>query len=638
MRATPLLFLLAALAAIQASHIEAADAPTADFFIAPRGDDANPGTQQKPFNSLARARDAVRAAIEKGPKNNLTVLLRGGVYRMAEPVVFGPSDGVGERFSVTYAAYPGERPILSGGRVVTGWKADADGTWSTRIADVKEGKWTFRQLFVDGRRAPRARHPNSDWLHVEKVGGDRRTSFQFKPGDLHAYRDLDQVEMVFLHDWSITRTPVQSIDPETRTLTVPNQVGGPTRWGVMDWFEKQPRYYLEGSAEMLDAPGEWCLNSKTGVLRYRPRPGEQLDKVEVIAPSARQLLVVRGNPDPHRPVRNLHFVGLDVQHAAWAPAGGVYWGRQACTYWAPGTAEAGRSHEEADPAAVQFDLADACSFRDGRITHVGASGIWLARGCRNCRVVGSVVADVGGNGVMIGEGQTRQLGDKAWWEVAPNQAATGNLVTNSLVEQCGQVLFGAVGVWIGLAADTTVARNEIRYVPYTGVSVGWMWWNPRSRPEPRKTPCRNNVVADNHIHHVMQTLSDGGGIYVLGTQPGSALRGNLIHDVPVNAGRAESNGMFLDQGVGQFVIEDNVIYNVDRSPLRFHKGWENLVRNNILEVGEGIPLVRYNDTKTERIKLENNTVVQSEAELNRAVKEAQRRAGPEPEYRERLTL
>ncbi|MFC1596612.1 right-handed parallel beta-helix repeat-containing protein, partial [Planctomycetota bacterium] len=490
--------------------------------------------------------------------------------------------------------------------------------------------------FVDGRRAPRARHPNKGWLRVEKVGGDRRTNFQFQAGDLHLYRDLDQVEMVFLHDWSITRTPVKSIDPKTRTLTVPNQVGGPTSWGVMDWFEKQPRYYLEGSDEMLDAPGEWCLDRTSGILRYRPLPGEQPDEVEVIAPIARQILVVHGDSDPRRPVRNLHFVGLDVQHAAWAPAGGVYWGRQACTYWAPGTVEAGRSHEEADPAAVQFELADACSFRDGRITHVGASGIWLGRGCRNCRIVGALVADTGGNGVMIGEGQARKLGDNAWWEVAPNQAAVENLVTNSLVERCGQELFGAVGIWVGLAGDTTVSRNEIRLVPYTGVSVGWMWWNPRSRPEPRKTPCRNNVVADNHIHHVMQTLSDGGGIYVLGTQPGSALRGNLIHDVPVNAGRAESNGMFLDQGVGQFVIEENVIYNVDRSPLRFHKGWENLVRNNILEVGEGIPLVRYNDTKTERIKLENNTVVKSKAELNRAVKEAQRRTGPEPEYRDKL--
>jgi len=163
-----------------------------------------------------------------------------------------------------------------------------------------------------------------------------------------------------------------------------------------------------------------------------------------------------------------------------------------------------------------------------------------------------------------------------------------------------------------------------------------MWWAPTARPEPRDTPARENVVADNHIHHVMLTLSDGGGIYTLGKQPGSALRGNLIHDVPANAGRAESNGMFLDQGTGEFVIEGNVIYNVPRSPLRFHKGWLNTVRNNVLEVGDGVPMVRYNDTHQERIKLENNQLVKPGPPLNEAIQRARRTAGPQPPYRDRL--
>ena len=84
--------------------------------------------------------------------------------------------------------------------------------------------------------------------------------------------------------------------------------------------------------------------------------------------------------------------------------------------------------------------------------------------------------------------------------------------------------------------------------------------------------------------------------------------------------------MFLDQGTGSFVIENNVIYNIDRSPLRFHKGWKNLVRNNVLEVRKGLPVVRYNDTRKERITLKANTVVPTVPE--EVVKKAQRRTGP----------
>jgi hypothetical protein len=243
---------------------------------------------------------------------------------------------------------------------------------------------------------------------------------------------------------------------------------------------------------------------------------------------------------------------------------------------------------------------------------------------------------------MVGEGQWRQVDGKPWWQAAPEQAASGNIVKNNLVETCGQELFGAVGVWVGLAAKTTIARNEIRSLPYTGVSVGWMWWNPQSRPEPRQTPCRENTVEQNHIHHVMQTLSDGGGIYTLGDQPDSFLRGNVIHDVPANVGRAESNGMFLDQGTGEFVIEDNLIYGIDRSPLRFHKGWKNLVRNNTLAVRKGVPVVRYNDTRQERIVLEDNKVVEVTASdpnpLEETAPRAIRQVGPERPYRQKLKV
>ena len=597
-----------------------------ELYVSPDGNDANPGTQAKPLATVAAARDRVRRLIAGGLKENLTVLIRGGIYRIEEPVVFGCLDGGLDRFSVTYAAAPGEKPVISGGLPIEGWKANSDGSWSTTVPGVAEGKIDFRELYVGGRHAERARHPNQGFFRVEKVGKDRRTNFRFKAGDLAAFPDTKNVELVFLHDWSITRVPVKSIDEATQTLTVTHQVGGPSSWASMDHFEKQPRYFLENSAAFLDAPGEWFLDRESGVLTYRPRAGEEMKSIEVVAPVARQLLVVSGDPQNGRPVRNLHFVGLDCHHAAWFPAGGVYWGRQACTYWTPEPSKPGQSHEEADPAAVQFELADSCSFTDGSVEHVDASAIWFGRGCRGCRLSGNVVSDVGGNGIMIGEGQARMVGEKAWWESAPEQAASGNTAADNLVELCGRELFGAVGIWMGLASKTTIANNEVRDQPYTGVSIGWMWWNPRSRPEPRKTPCRETMIVDNHIHHTMKILSDGGCIYCLGNQPGSALRGNLIHDVAANAGRAQSNGMFLDQGTGGFTIEDNVIYNVAKSPLRFHKGWENVIRNNVLEISPNVQPIHYSaDTVKEKIRLENNTIV--EKMPTDIIEKARRRAG-----------
>ncbi len=127
-------------------------------------------------------------------------------------------------------------------------------------------------------------------------------------------------------------------------------------------------------------------------------------------------------------------------------------------------------------------------------------------------------------------------------------------------------------------------------------------------PEP--THCRENTLHANHIHHILTILSDGGGIYSLGLQPGSRITNNLIHDVKVNAGRAESNGMFLDEGTKELVIENNIIYNIARSPLRFHKAAHpNLVQNNVLVCKDQIPPIAYNNTREADIQKTENIIL-----------------------------
>ena len=610
--------------------LAASKAPAAEtspeIHVAPNGSDTNPGTQSNPLATLDAARQRTHAIVQQMAEGQVNVVIHDGTYRIDTPIVFTPNDGGTDTVSVNYIAAPDAKPLISGGRPITGFKPNPDGTWTAQIPDAKSGNWRFRQLHVSATRAVRAREPDEGWFRVEKVGKDRRTNFQYREGDLRPYANLDSLELVFLHDWSITRCPVKSIDPKTRTLTVPVQVGGTTRWAVMDWFEKQPRYFVENARELLDSPGEWYLDESNGQLTYMPRPGETIDSTQFVAPVADQLLVVRGTQQT--PVKNLHFAGLRFEHAGWQPANRHYWGRQACTYWTTTTADSGRSHEEADPAAVQFDGTSNCTINNCRIAHAGASGLWFGTNCRNNVADACTVADVGGNGIMIGEGQARTIDGEPWWSAAPDQAANTNTVRNCIVETSGCELYGAVGVWVGLAAHTTIEQNEIHNHPYTGISVGWMWWNPRSREEPRPTPCRETIVARNHIHHVMQILSDGGCVYSLGVQPGSRIAENLIHDVPRNAGRAESNGMFLDQGCGDFIIEKNVIYNIDRSPLRFHKGWLNIVRDNVLAVNPDVPPVRYNDTKKERITLENNTVLGPGPELDAAISKLRKIVGP----------
>ena len=117
-----------------------------------------------PFASITRARDAIRQkkAAEGGLKEPVTVQIRGGTYRLAEPITFTAGDSGTKECPIAYVAYAGERPIICGSRAITGWKPWRDKIQCASLPEVKAGAWYFRSLFAGGQRQVRARYPNVD--------------------------------------------------------------------------------------------------------------------------------------------------------------------------------------------------------------------------------------------------------------------------------------------------------------------------------------------------------------------------------------------------------------------------------------------------------------------------------------------
>jgi hypothetical protein len=295
------------------------------------------------------------------------------------------------------------------------------------------------------------------------------------------------VQIIFLHDWSVSRVAIRAVDEAARTVSFKDPIGAKSDFFRITGFEPHPRYYVENAIELLDEPGEWFLDRTRGVLSYIPQPAEDMNRVEVVAPVLDQLLVVRSNTERGETVKNLRFVGLAFEHSATPQFPAGYAEGQAGFHEVRGEGS-GRGRGRM-PAAVVFDATVGCRFEQGRIAHVGATAISVQGKGESNAIVGNEIFDAGGNGVMIGEPST-----------AVDQLAKNNLVANNRIHHCGQLYHGCVGVWAGITDGTTVAHNEIHDLPYTGVSVGWMW---NTTP----TPCRANIVEHNHIHHVMQTLS-----------------------------------------------------------------------------------------------------------------------------------
>ena len=146
------------------------------IYVSPAGNDAWSGTLAEPdaqkndgpVATPEKARDLVRIMKSKqGDKPGpIYVYLRGGTYFLDRPLVLAPEDSGVQRGPIVWAAYENEHPILSGGRRITGWtKTTVNGreAWVAKMPDWPD-QVAFRELWLDGKRLPRARWPKKGTL------------------------------------------------------------------------------------------------------------------------------------------------------------------------------------------------------------------------------------------------------------------------------------------------------------------------------------------------------------------------------------------------------------------------------------------------------------------------------------------
>jgi hypothetical protein len=203
--------------------------PALTLHVAVDGDDAAAGTAGEPLQSLPAAKQRVRDYLAQEPASDVLVILREGVYRLTEPLRFTAADNPAEDHTITWQAAENAHVRISGGRVIDNWELRDDGALVATLDEVAAGDWFFRELFVNGERRPRARYPSTGYARVAQVGEDRRTNFTFHAADIPEALDGDftgrDLELVFFHEWSISRTPVASIDQSQARLNTSHPVG-----------------------------------------------------------------------------------------------------------------------------------------------------------------------------------------------------------------------------------------------------------------------------------------------------------------------------------------------------------------------------------------------------------------------------
>jgi len=547
------------------------------FYLSPAGDDTNPGTAERPFRTLERARDALRERrrTEALPDGGAAIVLKGGVYpRLEQSFALTAEDSGTATAPVVYRAAPGERPALRAGHAITGFGPLADSPAARRIpeaarphvlqADLRatgitdfgrllpRGQDFFGklagvdapahlELFFDGVPMSLARWPNDtpkmserfalvDIGEREAVRDGGRTfvrncdTFYYSNPRQDAWANEPDAWLFGYWQYAFFSSyrRIVRVDPENHQIQID--------WNLAPGSKDQPNV-VKGSPYQginllceLDSPGEWYLDRGTGLLYFwPPTPGARGEALV----SMLEVPVVTTEA-----ASNVILCGL--------------------------TLEAGRQHGVVIKDGENVLLA-GCTLRA-----LGCKGADIVGG-RGHALVGCDVAYLGNSGVTLTGGDL------------PTLTPSEHVVENCHIHHFAQWNRGAYQPGIGVkGVGVRMSHNLIHDAPHQAFLLGG----------------NDHVTEYNEIHDVTHEAGDAGAWYMYGDVAAIAERGNVVrynywHHLPHNETLAKYHcvchmGVYIDNVNGGVTVYGNIFSRVDvDAGAVFFGGSDDIIENNV---------------------------------------------------------
>ncbi len=525
------------------------------IFVSTNGNDSFEGTANSPLANLSTAIRKVRnlrRTNDASVQNGATIILQQGVYAITETIVLRPEDS-GTPTSPTIIRSGNGQAILSGGITLKGWKKlqvpvaglnkkIGNKIWVAPVPDVNGNDFNFRQLWVNGIKAIRAKSTDGDKMDRILDWNRQEQSCTIATPKFAALQNTTGVEM-FIHQWweiAILRIKKFETHGDSTKLFFhqpESSIQSEHPWPA-PWLSKETgnsAFYLTNAIQFLDEPGEWYLDRKNKLVYYYPRSNENMATAEAVAPYLETILSFEGTAE--QPVSNIELYNISVEHSGWLrPSQQGHVPHQAGMYMTEayklkpaGTKEKPQLDNQAfigrPTAAVAMRYANNLQFTGCSFTHLAATGCDAIVGTKKITIQGCLFKDIGSSGFVAGNfGDEGREIHQPYLPVQSNDVCEQVLVSGNLFTDVANEDWGAVGIGFGTLANSFILANEIEHVSYTGISLGWGWNDHASA-------AGNNRIENNKVHHFGKHNYDCAGIYTLSNQGVSVIAGNYIDSI-----------------------------------------------------------------------------------------------------------
>ncbi|GAB4037783.1 PDZ domain-containing protein [Spirosoma gilvum] len=535
------------------------------IYIAPAGNDAQPGTLATPMATLEKALEKVKNA----PQTQVQILVRQGVYYLPRTLRID-SRTLGNK-QLLISAYQNERVVLNGGRrLAVRWQKKDDKVWVAQV----QGE-PFEQLFINGKKQILARYPNYDsTAHVFNGTDSRATS----PERVRRWSNPvgGYIHALHRHEWGGFHYRITGKNNDTLTYE-----GGWQNNRPMGMHPKER--FVENIAEERDAPGEWFYDRATQQLSFIPPAGLDLAKATVEVSHLKSLIELVGLPA--KPVRRVHIRGLHLVNTE----------RTFMEKYEPLVRSDWMIYRG---AAVYLENTDNCQIEDCELTNLGGNAVLVSGFNRNARITGCHIHHVGATAIgFVGEtAAVRSPAFRYEWFVPyaamdlrpgpkTNRYPAQCTADNNLIHHIGEIEKQATGVEISMASDITVRHNTIYQLPRAGINIGDGTWG-------------GHVIEYNDVFDTVLETGDHGSFNSWGRDrfwhPNRKTMDSLVAAHPElvqldaqkpviirnNRFRCDHGwDIDLDDGSSNYLIYNNVLLN---GGLKFREGFYRIAENNVI--------------------------------------------------------
>jgi len=592
-------------------------------YVAPNGNDSNPGSPEKPLRTLSAAQMKVRELKKGGmPKNGITVYLRGGRHQLDKTIVLGPQDSGEKNKPIVWQAYKNETPVISGGVPLTDWTEYKNGIWKAEfVSDEK-----LRQLYVNGVPADMAFYGKTinpkGWRMKFKISGNESWAadageayegMAFSAEDLPQVAHPEDMELQQRRTWTIQRVNVNSITNGAageKILILDRAfvaIGQKLAWNCGFSMKKWKECYLYNALEFVDKPGEFYFDKNTDTVYYKPRQGEDMTKAEVIVPKLVKLIDIKG-PNRNTHVHDIQFRGITFSHSGWQmmEADGMH---GAITYqssamsvkflkdgmWHGNPAAPIYTSTDLPPGAVEVNGAERIGFYRNIFSNLAAQALNIENDVNGINVIGNIFHLVNGAGVNIGHPQHtyigRQNGDnygfgpynidnsKDKWNESVEGLVKHAAISNNLFRDVCRTWWQMSPITHYYGHSIYIEHNDILKAPYNAITIGWGWAEFDGIPHSRKMHKELGKIGGkpsfstddikvnwNRVWFSYTKLNDTGAIYFLGDcalqmkDPQKQTLSEVIGNYLVEGKPSWSAGLlYTDEGAAYLKFHKNVI-------------------------------------------------------------------------------